>query len=1473
MVSIELSKLLQTELKVGRIDMGLLNRIIIEDFYVADQSKQDLLKVSRLSARFDIQALFQGKISINSVQLFGFDLKLRKQTHQDKLNLQFIIDALSSPDSDNESNIDLRINSLLIRRGKMSYDVASEPETKGQFNPSHVRINEIVGTIALKALQKDSLNAHIKRLNISEESGFKIDKLSLKVIANLDKMKIDDIELALPATQLSAQSIDLDYTNITSFNQFADSVDLKLRTNPSYFTLSDFKAFVPAFKNFNDRIDISLQIEGKLNELQLNELDINANNHLRIQGEGSLLGITNPKNAIVYAQLKRCFADQEGLNFLVRNFSESSDTPPVLQRLGFIDFKGELSGYLRDFVTYGTFKTQLGAFSTDLQFIYPHNKDQINYNGRLQTNNFELGKLANNKAIGKISFDAQVVGEKLQAREWPHIVIDGVISQFDYNKYDYNNITISGLYKNGGFDGSLQLADENADIDLLGSFNLAQEIPSFNFIAKINNIHPYDLHLTETDENASFSVEVDANFTGKDIDKLNGEININNFNFTSDRQDYAFTQLNIKAKHDNETNKLIVDSDFFKALIDGEYNYSTLYNSFINTAKMYLPAVTSQLPVKSKANNNFYFSLDLIDTGIFTKMLNIPFQTYSHSTLSGYINDKENRIKLEGYFPKFRYGNQFFESGMILLQNPDDILNAHIRLSKKKRNRSVNFSLEASAKDDFLQTKLHWGNNDGVTYSGEFNTETQFELTNNGKKKHLDLDMKILPSTVILNDTIWRVHPSQVSINQNYIAVNNFLFSNDNQFVHIDGKVSDAPSDSLIVDLNQANLGYIFEMADIVETVDFNGKVTGKAYASQLFGETPILNTSLHVANFTYNDGAMGDMDIYGAWNQEDRGIFLDAQMNQKDKGITFVKGNIYLAPRSGLDLDIKANGTNLKFLEGYMNGIASDVNGKAYGKVHLHGPFQAINLEGAAKAIASLKFDVLNTSFAINDSVRMHKKGIDFKNMQLEDPEGNRGSLHGELHYQHFKDLSYRFNINSKNMLIMNTKESNDMPFYGKIYASGTTILSGNSEGLNVNAQVSTGPNSNFNYSLTSVASAMENQFIQFNDKTVYRNVGDTGIRDLEDEMDKHITDIEEDSEPIDIRLNLQIEGTPNLTVKIITDPVSGDNITAKGSGDIRTEFYNKGNVRMFGTYQIESGMYKFSLQEVIRKNFIIKKGSNITFNGDPMEAILDIRAQYTVNSVALSDLLPNDALLNTQPHIKVNCLLNVTGPVERPEISFEIEIPNEREDIQTLVRNYINTEEQLNMQVLYLLGIGKFYTTDSTKETSDVMSSVISSTLSGQLNDMLSQMINNNNWSIGTNLSTGSKGWTDVEIEGMLSGQMLNNRLLINGNFGYRDNPYATTNFVGDFEAELLLNKSGNIRLRAYSRSNDRYLFKTNMTTQGIGIMFRKDFVHWREFLFWNNIKAKRKRNREEAERRRQQEEEELNQQPTAIREEELN
>ena len=137
--------------------------------------------------------------------------------------------------------------------------------------------------------------------------------------------------------------------------------------------------------------------------------------------------------------------------------------------------------------------------------------------------------------------------------------------------------------------------------------------------------------------------------------------------------------------------------------------------------------------------------------------------------------------------------------------------------------------------------------------------------------------------------------------------------------------------------------------------------------------------------------------------------------------------------------------------------------------------------------------------------------------------------------------------------------------------------------------------------------------------------------------------------------------------------------------------------------------------------------------------------------------------------------------------------------------------------------------------------MKSFLSNTLSSQLNNILSNAMGNTNWTFGANLSTGRLGWNDMEVEGMLSGRLLNNRLIINGQFGYRDRPqYSNTNFVGDFNINYLLTPSGSVSLKAYSETNDRYFTKSSLTTQGAGIELKRSFSKFRELF---TIRKKKK------------------------------
>lgn len=1464
LVSKELTTILGSQLQIGRINMGLLNRIIIDDLLLHDLSGKEMLKVTRLSAKFELLPLFNGKISISNVQLFGFSIQLEKEHPEDKPNFQFVLDAFASKDTvRKESNLNLRINSILIRRGKVSYDVRSAHETPGKFNPQHLQFRNIIANISLKALQNDSINAAIKRMSVEEaNSGLELKRLRLKVLGNNEQMRIENFAIDLPRTSLTMDTIRMDYDSLAAFKNFARDVRFSFHLMPSDLILQDLAPLVPLFGSFQEKLTAEVKAYGTINQLNCPIFSISSDNHFRLQGNVSLQDLSHLEDAYIFGNLSKLYADPEGVSFFVRNLSKHyTGTPPILKQLGTILFKGEVSGYLTDLVTYGQVRTDLGLVKTDVKLSSDKEKGRFSYSGAVETADFELGRMLNNQKLGKVTFNLNVDGHHL-TNHYPNISMQGLVASIDYSGYHYENIRLDGEYKKGGFYGQLELDDPNGSVFLNGSINTASRIPTFDFSASIRHIRPHNLLLTPKYEDAELSVQLKANFTGGTIDEMNGEINIDSLQFLSPEKSYFLDNLKISATRlDNHQKRLSVNSNFLRGHIEGEYSYRTLPASMQNILSRYIPALIKPHPKKTTTHNNFHFDFHFYDTELLSSIFLIPLKIYTHSTLKGYVDDQSQRLSLEGYFPRFRYKDKFIESAMLVCKNPDDRFRTHVRFNNRKAQGAVSVTLDASAHNDSLQTTLNWGNSSSTTYSGKLSAITEFIRAEAAQHAHshthtaskqsaLKTVVNVQPTRVILNDTVWNIHPSTVVLDSGKVHVNDFKFSHKERHLHIDGTLSKLPTDTVRLDLQDINIGYVFDIADL--GVNFKGEATGPATASGVL-EKPVMETDLFIRNLGINDGVLGDANIHGEWHHDVKGIYLDAHIQEKDIAKSHVYGYIYpIKPTSALDLQIEADNTNLKFIHHYMSSITPEFNGRATGNVHFYGKFKALTMDGLVTGDASMKVDVLNTTFFLKDTIMIKPDGLTFKNNRIYDTQGHQGTMSGYLHYNHFKNLNYNFNFNTNNMLVMNTKESADFPFYGTIYATGNATIQGNAEdGVNIDVAMTTDRNSTFTYIKDNVSTAISNQFIKFVDKTPRRAIQDS-VRLSDYELAQKELKEENESET-DIRLNLLVDATRDATMKIIMDPLTGDYISGRGTGNIRTEFYNKGDVRMFGNYHINQGVYKLSIQEVIRKDFVIKEGSSIAFNGSPLDANLDIQAIYTVNSASLNDLLPASATADNsfigQTNVKVNCMMNLTGQLTSPDIKLDIELPNERDEIQSLVRNYIPTEEQMNMQILYLLGIGKFYTPEYANATqnSDMMSSVLSSTLSGQLNNALSNIINNNNWNIGTNLSTGERGWTDVEFEGILSGQLLNNRLIINGNFGYRDNPLSNTNFVGDFEAEWLVNRTGDIRLKAYNETNDRYYTRTNLTTQGVGIIFKKDFNKWNELFFWRKWKIKKPKKKE--------------------------
>lgn len=1447
LVASELKQIMNTEVSIGNIDLGLLNRIIIQNVYLEDQRGNELLKVSRLSAKIELSSLFHGKIRISSVQLFGLDAHLSRPTLQDKTNFQFVIDAFASKDTiKKKSTVDLRINSILIRRGQIRYDLLSAAETPGKFNPNHLDIQNISATLSLKALSSDSLNAQIKRMSFNEQSGFKLKKLALKLTANHKGIQANNIEFLLPQSEFKIDTLAATYDSISSLPAtILDSNTQYMARIRASIVPSDLAMFVPQLSHFNDAIDLQAAIDGKGNQINCTQLSVsNSDRSLLLEAEATIKRWNEKNNMFLFGNLSQLEANKKGIAWLLHNITGGNNIPGILKRLGDIQFKGDISGYPNQLTTHGTVQTSVGNIQANVTMHSDTITNLHSYSGKVVSSELNLGTLlAQEKTFGNITFDIELEGFRYHNGK-AESYIKGSIPSFTYKGYDYHNIMMDGQYTPGGFNGKLSLNDPNGNIEINGHFATRQKTPDFNLTATVHNFRPNNLHLTDKYKDTDISMKLTADFSGHSIDDIQGKISIDSVNVTSPEQEkcYSLDNLTVFAENTgvNTEKRIEIQSPFFQGTVKGNYSYRTISASILKTLQRYIPsllAINKKLP---ETNNNFQFNFQLENTELLSKVLDVPIELGMPATLNGYFDDQHTRLQISGYLPEFTYNNEYFESGTFLCSNSSEELQCLLRTNKRmKKGAMINLAVNARVQNDQLHTTVHWGNNTPSTFSGVVEAIASFRKSE--AEKQLATKVEICPSQIILNDTIWNIHPSTITIDKDIIEINDFLFEHHDQYVRANGRIGKETTDSCLVDLSNINLQYVMDIIQF-HAVKFSGLITGRVHLHHILND-PVMYTHLKAKDFSLNDALLGQGDIRGEWDNTLGGVRLYADITENEHYFTNVDG--YISPKEkGLNLNIHAGGTNLSFLQPFVNNIFTNIQGRAFGLVRLYGPFAALDLEGSAQAQVSMKVNILNTSFqAQADSLYISSGKFRFENIRIADTEGHTGLVNGSLNHTKLKNLSYDFRFNTNNMLVYHTeKETPEFPFYGKIYTTGDVLLRGGNNVLQVDGSLRTDPQTSFTYVTATAAEATNTQFITFVDKTPHRKQ-----ENIQTELYHHLNKKEEkqeDDTPGDIHINLQIEATPAATMRIVMDPIAGDNIAANGTGNLRINFYNKGDFQIFGNYNIEEGIYKMSMQNIIHKDFVLQSGGAVSFNGNPKQANLDVQAVYTVNSASLNDLVADAS--SSKGNVKVNCLLNLAGNLTAPTLKFDLELPTVNDEDRELVKSLTSTEEQMNTQIIYLLSIGKFYTYDYANNAtqSDATSSLAFSTLSGQLNNMLAQVIDNQNWNFGTNLSTGEKGWSDVEAEAILSGRLLNNRLIINGNFGYRDNPMRNTNFVGDFEAMWLLTKNGDFRLKGYNQTNDRYFTKSTLTTQGIGLMYKKDFTNWRELFDWILLKRRGKR-----------------------------
>ena len=1378
-VATALAQKFGTEVSVGRINLGFFNRIIIDDVRMLDQKGDSMIYASRLSAKVDLLPLKDGKISVSSAQLFGLRANIYRQNAKSDMNIQFMLDSLASKDTTQHKPLDLRIGSVIIRHGSIAYNQRDIASAAGVFSPQHIGISNLSAHIALHHLTDNDIHLSIKKIAFTDKSGLQVKNLRFKVNADKHQARLSDFQLELPKSHLLLEDLIATYRTNEKGTLISETLQFEGGIKPSLITLSDVACFAPILRKWNDALYIDTHFSGTSTSARIHQL------HFKTQS-GSILLKANAKasdwNRKLHwlANIETLRVSDEGVEQIAANLGSKVKIPKEVLRLGNIYYKGVASGKGKSQIgTKGVLRTDAGNVEIDA-----HQNGKQLY-AKVDTKGINLGKILDNAKLGIIAAHIIAQGTK------EHLVAKGEIPLFDFNNYRFSNIRLDGSYNKGLIDGLASIADPNIKLQVAGKYS----IPKKQYEAQLNLAHlqPTVLGVKMADNT------------------------------------YTLNDIRVSAKNEGADSYLDLEAPFANIHVKGQYDYGTLVQTMTNMLASKLPTLPGIGKTSNKARNNFSIEAEIASTEILQRMLGVPLDILQPLVIDGNISDLDRSVNLTAQLPAFSYNGSDYSGGSLQMNTEGDTLkvDAHIKTGAAG-STSPTLHVKAAAADNTLMASLGYNNHSkSLPIHGALNAEAHFyKNTNNVSTAHVD----IKPSVIHIGEKPWKVHPADITYSKNHLEIENFEVSHGDQHVAVNGLATPNKEDSIVAQLKDVDVEYILNLVNF-HSVDFSGKASGKAIVKSIFND-PDAYAKLDIKDFEFEHGPMGILHANVSFNKELSQIDINAVADEGEEHQTLIDG--YVSPkRNYIDLGIEAQGTNMKFMESFCGSFMDDIQARAHGKVNLVGDLSNINLVGDIYATGKMHMKQLGTEYSFKN---LHAHAIPddilLNNDTIFDRNHNMALVSGGIHHKHLTRLSYDLTLKAHNFLGYDTHEFGDNTFYGTVNVTGEVGIHGKSGETIIDIDAEPGPGSIFVYNVASPDAISDKSFIHWHDIAP----------ELTDSLKLQQKDADDDIDfSSDMRINFLVNATPNLTLKLMMDPQSGDYITLNGNGVLRANWFNKGSFDMFGNYVVDHGVYKLTIQNVIKKDFEFMPGGTIAFGGNPYNAPLNLQAKYTVNGVPLSDLSIGRSFSSN--NIRVDCLMNITGTPQSPSVDFSMDLPTVNTDAKQMIYSVINSQEEMNQQVLYLLAIGRFYAqtknnqssedADQQSQTSLAMQSFLSGTISQQLNTVLSNVVKSNNWNFGANISTGDEGFNNAEYEGILSGRLLNNRLLFNGQFGYRDNANATQSFIGDFDLRYLIFPNGNLAVRMYNQTNDRYFTRNSLNTQGLGLIMKKDFNGWRELF----------------------------------------
>ncbi len=540
------------------------------------------------------------------------------------------------------------------------------------------------------------------------------------------------------------------------------------------------------------------------------------------------------------------------------------------------------------------------------------------------------------------------------------------------------------------------------------------------------------------------------------------------------------------------------------------------------------------------------------------------------------------------------------------------------------------------------------------------------------------------------------------------------------------------------------------------------------------------------------------------------------------------------------LDLALDLGRLDLFLFDWLFPAIIDGAAGYAAGTGRITGPPRAPLFDADLRVRdATFRVPAFGLALAAEGRVTVDREGFHIRGAQLTDKAGGQGLVRGDVLFNDYRFFSLDLAADLAEMEIIDVPQSSaqarNLPFYGYIRATGSATLTGPIDQVFLRStDAQTTPESEMFIPVTAGGPAADVGFLVFAD-----SLGN--VPEVEARQSVLRRPEGERSFLGGLEMNLGIVAPPGSTVHLVFDPAVGDVITAVGSASLQLAV-REGEFQTFGTFDVARGDYLFTAGDVFTRRFELAEGGTLLWDGDPIDARLDLPATYRTRASLAGLDLPN---VDPRQRVPILITLGVTGRVTSPLVDLAVALDESNRTVAgaEALRRQLNESDRQAEYATSVLLTNSFLLAPSENPESirsaadELLFTSLSQLVSSRLNLFINDALGSENVDVIFGVQQGTTA-EDFDLTYGVALRLLDERLVIRGEGIYQrlaDRP-VSEELQGEVAVEVRLTPSVSLEV-FYRREGDVLLGSglsaTPYGAYGAGVNYETEFASWNALL----------------------------------------